>query len=225
MQEPDSSSWVFGTDPRAVSLLEDKRVELRAPWFGHAVGVAEAAREARVNLDKMSYFVERALQLGLLRLERVEARKGRGVKRYQTTGEVFFVPFKDIPFATLAEHIAAAEARSTPDLADATARSLKRFGAGEDDAWGRAYLLTEHGPTRMTASPRHGVTSWEGYLAHLASDDVPAYLLLSQSLELTPKDAKALQRDLLELLQSYEQRGRGRTYHLKLFLAEGESSG
>ena len=221
MQELDSSSWVYVTDPKAIAVLDDERFELLVPFFKRPTGVAEAARTAEVSLDQMAYLVERALELRLLRLERVEKRKGRAIKLYRTTGEVFFVPFKDIPTATLAEHIAAAEERTTPHLAAAAAKNLQRF-ADQGDAWGRAYLLNEDGPARTTASLRHGVTSWEGYLGYLLSDQAPPYMLVRQSLHLAPADAKALQRDLIQLLQRYEQRSEGgtRTYLIKLFLAE-----
>ena len=220
MQEVSSSSWVRVTRPEAVALLDDDRLELLAPFFEGAVGVAEAARRAKVSLDRMAYFVEQAVRFGLLRLERVEKRKGRPIKRYRTTGEVFFVSFKDVPATTLEEHVAASEARATPDLAAAAAKSLHRFA--DDGAWGRAYFLSEDGPTRMTASPRYGVTTWEAYLEHLLSDKAPPYLLIRQPLKLAPEEAKALQRDLVRLLQRYEKHGEesARTYYLKIFLAE-----
>lgn len=45
-----------------------------------------------VDLTKIHYYMRRLLKLGLVRIERIQARAGRGIKMYRATAGGFFVP-------------------------------------------------------------------------------------------------------------------------------------
>jgi len=45
-----------------------------------------------VDLAKIHYYMRRLLKLGLVKVERTQARAGRGIKMYRATADGFFVP-------------------------------------------------------------------------------------------------------------------------------------
>ena len=82
------------TDPEAVRvLLSEHAFEALAPFFQSARSLSEAATLLEWKLPRLSHWVKKLLNVGLLDLDRVERRRGSAIKYYRTTAPAFSVPY------------------------------------------------------------------------------------------------------------------------------------
>ncbi|WP_374564452.1 hypothetical protein [Ideonella sp.] len=89
------------TDPAAVEILWhlEKRVHLK-PFFGQSADLASAAEQLHVSKTAMSYWIGRLVDVGLIRLVRVEKRGRHRVRHYRCVADRLRVSLKEAPLAS-----------------------------------------------------------------------------------------------------------------------------
>jgi hypothetical protein len=206
-------------DEEAARVLLDhaSRRSLR-PFLGREASLTEAARETGLPLSTLAYRVRLYQRLGLLEHTRTEPRKGRPV-RYYRAPESYFVPFSVTPLAT------------TTSLSEAAFLELHRLlmdsiGAAWDEAAGARREIGLHvmrGPDDVTwnIEPLPDHSAPESFFRDLLLAEKPAVWNQLTTLRLKREAAKALQREIVELVGRYwsEQDAEGGEYILRLAMA------
>lgn len=190
------------TNPETLRQLE--------PFLGQESTVAEAARLTSTLPNTMLARVGRWLRLGLLELTREELRAGKAVKHYRTVADSWFIPFDNTSAETLEAGLAQRdrfwETRLRRAVVTAREQQVGNWGTRVyRDARGRLQI-------QMAVSPDSNWTSLDM--------DRPAVLAAwRDGLHLDFEDAKALQRELFELLLRYQRKEGAQRYLLRLGLA------
>lgn len=208
MEDPVRTSQQVD-DPQAASIIADPaQLRFLSPFIGRARRASEVARELGVPLTTLLYRVRKMKSVGLLRTDRVERRAGSPLSYYRAVADTFFVPFEATTAETLQALLKGWEEPWLSMFHVGYAFALEQ--AGPD--WGVRVWRDDAGEVRVTpaVSPKE---PWEA-----AAPATPAVLdELVPDLRLGREDAKALQRDLLDLLGRYSGRG-GEPYFLRLML-------
>jgi hypothetical protein len=202
-------------DPLAARALSDPEVRrVLAPFIGVERTVKDVARELGWKLNPLLLRVRRLVKLGLLIVTREAPRAGRAVKHYRSAADGFFVPYTVTNFETPEAWLLADYASRERDLARATMRAGAAWGLSRGQAsFGKRLFRREDG--LMEADFAFGVTE----PADLLEDDAPAVLSTFVVTNLDRETAKALQRELAEVVRRYERAGPGGPYLLRLGLA------
>lgn len=203
-------------DLRASLLLDPRTLRQLEPFLAapRSVGEAAAARGERANtvLKRVRRF-ERA---GLLELAEVVPRRGRPLRRYRTVADVFFVPFEASAAESLEDALADREAWYERLLRRNVVRA-RREALGP---WGTRIYRDERGRLQVQMAVRPDVD------ASTLDPGGPAVLSAWRDrLELDYRDAKALQRELFELLLRYQRKEGSQRYVVHLGLAPVVRSG
>ena len=211
MEASKSLSLQIITDATAADLLMNPyTLRQLAPFLGRECTVTQAAQETREKANTVLSRVHRFTTLGLLEVVREEKRKGRAVKVYRSTADVFFVPFE----ATTAETLEAMLQER-----DAYWETLLRRGVvrarGEDvGTWGTRVYRDGAGRLQVQTA----VTPTQNYT--LLDAERPAVLSAwRDSVYLDFDDAKALQREMFDLLKRYHQKVGAQRYIVRLGMA------
>ena len=211
MEASDSPSIRIVQDTDVADLLMDP-VTLRQlePFLGREATVTQAATSLGERPNTVLKRVQRFLGLGLLRVVREEPRAGRALKIYRTSADVFFVPFE----ATSAESFEAAlaererywEGRLRANVVRARREALPDWGTRiYRDTAGRLQIQMATDPQRNTDP--------------LSPGSPPALSAWRDEVYLDYADAKALQRELFELLLRYQRKGGAQRYIVHAGLA------
>ena len=211
MKEQQSPSVLTVTDPAASAVLTDPHA-LRhlEPFLGRECTVSQAAKETGEKPNTMLKRVRRFVELGLVEVVREKPRKGRAVKVYRSRAEVFFVPFE----ATSAESLEAQLAERDAYYEALLRRQVVRARMEAFPTWGTRIYRDARGRLQVqtAVNPFENVTALE--------DGAPAVLSAwRDGLMLDYGDAKALQRELFELLLRYQRKAGSQRYVLRLGLA------
>ena len=189
------------TDPEAAKVLTDTREwNLLSIVINREVSLSELASEMNMSLPALSYRVKKLLKLGLLTVSRIERRKGSPIKYYRASAKHFFVPFEVTTFQSLADlltsTIAPFERRMRHELARVF---LERAGD-----WGMNFYGGMQGGFNFTFScvPEQG----DRFMEQSLEPTFPAVHDTELSLGLDFDTAKALQRDLYEVYQRYNEK-------------------
>lgn len=186
-----SVAWVQGE--RAARFVLDERVNRAlVPFMEGPRSVSQAARELGWPLYAVSRRVRELRALGLVQAAGSERRRGREVTFWQAA-PALFVPGPLVLMETLLEQSEAAwQERWLASLADTWTRRTEQA----DDPWGIRVTPAQGGLrlVPMTASGR----GW----AERGDHEEPLALTW-QTLALRFEDARALERDLGELLGRY----------------------
>jgi hypothetical protein len=205
-----SRTEVVRDEARARLLLDPRTRRQLEPFLGATASVGEAARRQRAKPNTVLKRVRRFLEAGLLELAGTEPRRGRPIRRYRAVAEVFFVPF---------------EASAAPDLEQALAeregwlerllrRSVVRARREALGVWGTRIYRDGRGRVQVQMAVRPDTD------ADVLDPGEPAVLSAwRDGLELDYEDAKALQRELVDLLQRYQRRRGAQRYVVHLGLA------
>ncbi|MEJ2288110.1 MAG: ArsR family transcriptional regulator [Deinococcales bacterium] len=198
-------------DPAAAELLMNPTtLRQLAPFLGEARSVTEAAADSGDLPNTVLKRVERFLAAGLLQVAETVPRRGRPIKRYRTSADLFFVPFEvtaaESLEASLAERDAYWERLLRRNVVRARMEALGTWGTRVyRDARGRLQVQTavtpEANATTLDAGAPAVLSSWR------------------DSVMLDFEDAKALQREMFELLMRYEQKRGAQRYIVRLGLA------
>lgn len=198
-------------DPAAAALLLDPRtLRQLEPFLGRAVTVSEAARARGERPNTVLKRVQRFERAGLLEVAAVEPRRGRPLRRYRTSAEVFFVPFEVTRAATPEEALAQRE-RAMERL---LRRNVVRARSEALGAWGTRIYRDGRGrlQVQMAVRPDANVTTLD--------PGGPAVLSAwRDELRLDHAEAKALQHEMFELLQRYGRKRGPQRYVVHLGLA------
>ena len=218
MQEPKLNRAWLRVEGEAVGVFTNrKRLRMLEPFVGGECTVKAAAERANVPLNLMHYHAMKFLELGLLEVARLEARRGRAVKHYRAVADGFFLPYSNLPTATTEEHIAAFDAPMREALIRAIAASAHQLGGHQ--AWGRRFALDERGILGMFTGPDPEEQRDFDIIGVLLTDHAPAFWNSWDVLELEPNEAKAFQREVAALAHKYRNRGGGGRYLVRFALA------
>ena len=205
MKEKNGSSSLTVTTPEAARiLLEPKHTRFIAPFLGRERLIAEVAEEIGAPLSTTFRHVTRYCEVGILEVVREQTRKGRALKLYRTVADAFFVPNR---LRTTFQNAWADE------FEQAARRGLEHVYGEHLADWGELIFRNEAGifSTSLAKAPGQPVTS--------LGPDAPALLTTTHdAVYLDFDDAKALQRDLHVLLETYAAKGGAQRYLLRLSL-------
>jgi hypothetical protein len=209
--------WQTITEARAVKLLLDSERRNALGAFMHGpCSVKQAADKLGWPLKTVHDRVRTLEMLGLLRVTHLEARQGRPMKHYQAIADGFFVPFH----ATAASSL---EGFITETLEPAQKAFISHFakaGIGlidnPDEAGFRLYA--QEGAIVSDLTP----TAERFNFLDLLEPTAPALMLTYIPLKLTRNDAKALQREMMGLLERYTNRNGPEHFVAHLGLTPGE---
>jgi DNA-binding Lrp family transcriptional regulator len=210
--------WTTITEARAVKLLLDnERRQVLGAFMHGPCSVKRAAEKLGWTLKTVHDRVRTLEALGLLRLAHLEARQGRPIKHYQAVADGFFVPFH-------ATSAASFEGFITETLEPGQQMFIKLFakaGIGlidnPDEAGFRLYAQDGAIVSDLTPTAERF-----DFLRDLLKPDAPALMLTYIPLKLTRDDAKALQLEMMALLERYTNRNGPEHFVAHLGLTPGE---
>lgn len=187
-------------DPAAARfLVRPSGLRRLAPFLGPARSVGEVARATGEKPNTILRRVERLRSLGLVEVAERVRRPGRPLRRYRATADVFFVPFE----ATGAADLEAALAERDADWERLLRRHVVRARSEAMGVWGTRIYRDARGRLQVQTAVSPDAN------ASMLDDHMPAALSAwRDQLWLDHADAKALQRELYDLVQRY-QRARG----------------
>ena len=196
--------WFHVTHPKAVKFLKDpERSTLLAPFMERPRCLSEVARQRDMTLGKLHYEVQQLVGWGLLKVAHCEKRKGRPVKFYVAAPALFvsYALLDDSPQDLFIE----TELAILDRFAAANAYNFHRLTQSEEGGeWGRLYRLDPQGGLEwFTNSCRLRFETYADFNRYLASDGVAPYMREMLELHLRDADAKAFQRELVELTRRY----------------------
>lgn len=205
-----SSSHIEVTNPAAVKVLMDRnQVQLFRPFFEGETTLSAAADALGLPLRFLFRKVQRFVDLGLLQVSREEARKGRALRYYRTPAGFFYVPASAVDMGVLLE-------RSEDYWQQLVDGLLSVWRGRSERGLGVQVHPNDLGGVRIALAAEPGV-------AYRALDEDEEIMLNSWlRLNLTPNDARALQRDMEALVNSYtgkHQPGNKATYIARFALA------
>ena len=211
MEEQKSSSILSVHNPEAAAILTNPHtLRQLEPFLARDVTIKEVARETGEKPNTVLSRVRRFLRLGLVEVVREEPRQGRAVKVYRSTADGFFVPFE----ATSAESLEAALAERDAYWQDLLRRNVVRSRLERVETYGTRIYRDARGrlQVQMALTPEQNHTT-------LASDDPAVLSAWRDAVYLDFGDAKALQREMFNLLKRYQQKRGAQRYIVRLGLA------
>ncbi|HEX7040112.1 MAG TPA: hypothetical protein VF202_08380 [Trueperaceae bacterium] len=218
MKEPESRSrpgrsrrTVVVDDRAAASaLLDPSTVRHLAPFLGAELSVTEAARLTGEKPNTVLKRVRRFVELGLLEVARERERAGRPIKLYSAVADVFFVPFAVTEAESYEAVLRARESYAEELLRRNVVRTrLEAFGE-----WGTRIYRDERGRLQVqtAVTPDANVT--------MLDPGAPAVLSAwRDAVMLDFEDAKALQREMFDLLLRYLEKEGSQRYVVHLAMA------
>ena len=172
--------------------------------------VKAVAEQLNRPLNAVHHRVRQFERLGLLRVEKVEARQGRSIKHYRATAKGFFVPFTATNADGLGGFLRDQMMPWMHDFVEQLARAGSGMVKNIQEVGFRVY--DAGGYVRADVSPQG--YSFDFFRQLLASE-APAIMLSLYPLRLSKEDAKALQQEMVALLGKYGARS-GPEAHLAL---------
>lgn len=210
-ERPLGGTTLIVTEQGAAAALTDPTT-LRhlAPFLGRTTSVTDAARESGERPNTTLKRVQRFMELGLLEVVGERKRAGRAIKLYRTVADVFFVPFE----ATHAESLEAALADRDAYWERMLRRNVVRARSERLGTWGTRFYRDARGRLQVqtAVTPDANATTLD--------PDAPAVLSLwRDQLTLDFEDAKALQREMFELVKRYQRKSGPQRYLVRMGLA------
>jgi len=204
---PLSRDLLVVSDPTAARLVADPHAaRFLEPFMGQERTASPVASELGVKVSSMLYRIQQLLDLGLLRVSRVEPRRGRALKYYRAVADTFFVPFE----LTDAETLEALGSSSANEMKRSLEASL---GAGHEAAgrafegWGVRLMRDREGRLDRSLAPEGEAADATSFPELALDPRAPALWDQHCLLDLTEAEAKALQRELSQLYGRYYRCG------------------
>ena len=197
--------------PEAAAILANPHtLRQLEPFLARDMTVKEAAEETSEKPNTVLSRVRRFLKLGLLEVVREEPRQGRAVKVYRSVADGFFIPFE----ATSAESLEAALAERDAYWQDLLRRNVVRARLEKVETYGTRIYRDARGrlQVQMAVTPEQNYTT-------LDRDDPAVLSAWRDAVYLDFEDAKALQREMFDLLKRYQQKRGAQRYIVRLGLA------
>ncbi|HEX7022819.1 MAG TPA: hypothetical protein VF171_08165 [Trueperaceae bacterium] len=198
-------------DPKAADLLTDPvALHQLEPFLGRERTVSQAAQETGDKPNTVLSRVRRFQDAGLLEVAGVQPRKGRAIKLYRTTADIFFVPYE----ATTAETLESALAERDAYWEELLRHNVVRARTGDVGSWGTRIYRDARGRLQVQSA----LTPDTNYT--MLDPGRPAALSAwRDSVYLDYDDAKALQREMFALLKRYQKKQGAQRYILRLGMA------
>lgn len=199
------------TEPAvAAALMNPRTLRQLEPFLDRERTVLEAAREIGVKPNTMLARVRRFTKLDLLTVTKEVPRAGRAVKVYRSSAESFFVPYEITPSETLEVSMRERERYWETLLR----KNVVRVRSEDVGSWGTRIYRDARGRLQVQAA----VTPEQNYTT-LAPERPAALSAWRDAVYLDFEEAKALQREMFELLKRYQQKSGAQRYILHLGLA------
>jgi predicted transcriptional regulator len=209
----------------AAALLLTNTGEARwiTPFLGRETTIKAAAEELEMPMLGMYRAVKRLEQLGLLKVTRIEARKGRAVQHYRSSSDAYFVPYNVAPEGTLEHVLENADRSWRKDLVRSLLQSFRE--AQENSALELGLRLYRcHEQVYLVHALGSGENSSLGLTQSFLDLDAPAIRHEWVMLHLGFARAKELQQRMADLLNEYKTDNQGSSYLACVTLAPMISS-
>jgi hypothetical protein len=190
-------------------ILDLRQRRFLKPCLGQERSVQQAAEELQIKPNSLLYQVKRLVRLGLLQQTRLLRWSGRPQKLYRATADSFYVPFSLYDAATLEEILMVFDLPWLEWFNRNLARAILNNPGGPD-----GFLIERQSDGRVRVVFAHGQT---GSLHHNPANH-PTILSDWLVLRLSPSEAKALQKEQLELFSRYSGYRKGQPYAVLLGL-------
>ncbi|WP_147372488.1 MULTISPECIES: hypothetical protein [Calidithermus] len=209
-QSLNRSEMVVNDRKAAELLTRPEALVYLAPFMKGPRSLRQVAGELSTPIPNLHYWADKFLRLGLLEVVKVERRVGRPIRYYQARAQRYIVPQELVPMAHFEHTERVWNHRLWVALEQASPELLHQRGV-------EIRLELDGTLTINPSQDRKG--SWD-----ILGDGVPAVLnTWSDALLLDPPDAKALQRELLELFERYRRKSGNQRYIIHIGLAPRES--
>ena len=211
MEERESPRILSVHNPEVAAILTHPHtLRQLEPFLARENTVKGAAEETGEKPNTVLSRVRRFLKLELLEVAREESRRGRAVKVYRSTADGFFVPFE----ATSAESLEAALAERDAYWQELLRHNVVRARLEKVETYGTRIYRDPRGrlQVQMAVTPEQNTTT-------LAPDDPAVLSAWRDAVYLDFADAKALQREMFDLLKRYQQPRGAQRYIVRLGLA------
>ncbi|UBV42497.1 hypothetical protein LAJ19_12845 [Deinococcus taeanensis] len=205
--------WTRVEDPLAARLcLTPEYTLLLHALMTQDYAAAALARHCGRALNATHHRLGRLVQAGLVQVTRQTERRGRPIKHYRAVASAFLIPYHRTPLSSLEALIALHEDTFSARFHHAVVQAGACLVQRDEDIAVRLYTT----PTGVTMDITPRADAFD--LLDLLREDAPPLTAHWGTLHLTREDAKALQRDLHDLLTRYAgRRGPGRyLYRLNL---------
>jgi hypothetical protein len=214
---PKIQTWHNISDPEAARVLNTPAVfRMLSPFLGSENTVGGAARQLGLTNVKMFRQVKRFLNLGLLKISRLETRTGKAIKHYRTVAPGFFVPYALLPSETLEVEFLAQNTFWEQQLA----RAVAEVSTDAMRDAGAYFFRTEQGDLRKVTGRTGGLNVLPENVSPNPSQ-TPIWSDWSVVM-LEPEAAQALFDDMAALFRHYQtvhQRRLGRPYLMRTAMA------
>jgi hypothetical protein len=195
MQEPFSTSSEIAetlevTDPE-VGLFLVSRVKARYlfPFIHQDYSLSEAAKVLKTTLVKLRYWVRKMEELGLIRVTRLEKRKGSPIKYYRSVARKFTFALERLPASEVDEILFNETELPTYQRAS---KALSETGRKNVKEWQLQLYMSEQTAIQIIL-PKHG---------SLEDAEISNIWWLYR---LTPEQAKTFRDELTELNLRYNK--------------------
>jgi hypothetical protein len=209
--------WQTITEPRAVKLLLDSERRNALGAFMHGpCSVTQAAEKLGWPLKTVHDRVRTLEALRLLRVAHLEARQGRPIKHYEAIADGFFVPFHATSSASFEGFISETLQPGQQAFIKLFAKAGIELINNPNEAGFRVYAQDDG--INLDLTP----TAERFEFMDLLEPNAPALMFTYTPLKLTRGEAKELQREMIELLERYENRNGPENFLAHVGLTPGE---
>jgi DNA-binding MarR family transcriptional regulator len=194
-------------DPKVAALLVNtKAIVALAPFLHGERTLTQAAAQVGMKLPRLTYWIKKFVEAGLLQQTRLQQRAGSAIAYYRSVSSSFYVSYTVLP-----EEVADKYRRRTKEeLEQRLEQALGEVYGSWGGAWGLRIGLHPTGNAAI-----HQVAGIHEQLNPTAFDA----LSLWDGLRLDPVNAKKLQQELYNVLERYRQKGGSRTYLVRIAVA------
>ena len=205
----ESKLWHHVTSPEAARVLNNPiTFRFLKPFLDHENTVGVAAKAAGITNVQMFRQVQHLLELGLLKITRLETRAGKAIKHYRSVAPGFFVPFELLPSETLEAELLAQDDFWQQRLA----RGLGAIARDAMNSAGSYIFRNDQGDIRKVTGRSDGLNTLPENVTPNTSL-TPTWSDWSVVM-LEAEDARDLYQDMAELFKRYQalhrrKKGRG----------------
>lgn len=214
MREPASQTtqnWHRVENPRACELLADRALlRVLAQFTGRENTIAKAAKSLEMTVSALYKILKRFEGLGIVEVARTQTRAGRAIRHYRTVADAFFIPFRTHP----PERIRGQNWALHQSLFQRGLERLYREERFVEQDWGVLTAIAPNGSVYLEIVSASGQV-WTDLIA-----EGPAVVSGWHAVYLGIEDAKALQRELDDVLARYLRKRGPRKYLLGAFLVD-----
>ncbi len=203
-------------DPEQAKLLSNpESFRYFEPFLARDCTVSRAAKELNIEIDTMLYRVKTFLKVRLLRVVRLEPRRGRPTKVYRSSAEAYYIPFEMTPFEDVEALFLSGRKANDAILVPRFAKAIRQLGReGRQiyrDNKGEVWTSSAGGVDDMFIGLENTTTLKQNLQRKPIGENS------SDILKLTEKEARDFVFELYKLWGKYKK-GRGKAKRKSYFL-------